>query len=131
MIKKIVFWSLGIIASLAILFIFYLIFIVKIGPVDTSKKNSIEVSGVIDSLYEGGVKDLVIKLKDDSNIYYINRALENGFDLDDVNTTLLGKEITLWHSKSWNGSDGGHMMQLKHKDSIYFTEWKTPLPSNN
>lgn len=130
MTKKILLWSLGVIATLFMLFVFYLLFIVKIGPVNLSKKDSVEVSGIVDRLYEGGVKDLVFKLKDDSNTYYINRALENGFDLDDINTTLLGKEITLWHAKS-RSRDGGHMMQLKYNDSIYYSEWKIPLASKN
>lgn len=130
MTKKILLWSLGVIGTLFMLFVFYLLFIVKIGPVNLSKKDSVEVSGFVDRLYEGGVKDLVFKLKDDSNTYYINRALENGFDLDDISAKLLGKEITLWHAKSRRG-DGGHMMQLKHNDSIYYSEWKIPLASKN
>jgi len=129
MYKKIILWFFGILALLFILFVFYMIFIVKIGPVNTAKDKSIEVTGVVDSLYEGGVKDLVFKLKNDSNIYYINRALENGFDLHEMNATLLGKEVIIWHAKSRRG--GGHMMQLKFQDSIYYTEWKNPLASKN
>ena len=130
MFKKITLWAFGIISTFAFLFILYLIFIVKIGPLNTSKDNSVEVTGIVDSLYEGGVKDLVFKLKYDSNIYYINRALENGFDLKEINSTLLGKEISLWYSKH-RSRPGGHMMQLKYQDSIYYTEWQNPLASKN
>ena len=130
MFKNIILWSFGVIATLAILFIFYLIFIVKIGPVNTSKDNSIEVTGIVDSLYEGGVKDLVVKLENDSNIYYINRALENGFDLEGINASLLGKEVSIWYAKH-RSRPGGHMMQLKFQDSIYYTEWQIPLARKN
>jgi len=131
MFKNIILWTLGVLSTLFILFIFYLIFIVRIGPVDTSKVNSIEVTGIADDFYEGGVKDLVVKLKNDDAIYYINRALENGFNLEKIKRELLGKEITLWHAKSRSRNGGGHMMQLKYQDSIYYTEWKNPLARKN
>ncbi|MDB9960698.1 hypothetical protein OAD62_01235 [Oceanihabitans sp.] len=120
---------MGSLATAFVGFVFYLIFIIKIGPVDTRKDKSIQVIGIVDTLYEGGVKDLVFKLKNDSNIYYINRALENGFDLNEMNGDLLGNEVIIWHAKSRRG--GGHMMQLKFQDSIYYTEWQNPLASKN
>ena len=130
MYKKIILWSFGVFASLSLLFLLYVIFIVKISPVNTNKDNSIEVSGIIDDLYVGGVKDLVFKLKKDKNIYYINRALENGFDLDEIKNELLGKEIILWYAHN-RFRNGGHMTQLKYQDSIYYTEWQKPLASKN
>ena len=122
MFKKIILWSFGILSTLALIFIMYIIIIVKAGGVNTSKNNSNEVTGVVDDLYEGGVKDLVFKLKDDSKIYYINRALENGFNLKDIKSDLLGKEVTIWYANSWS-KRSYHMIQFKHQDSIYYTEW--------
>jgi len=130
MFKKIILWSFGVLATLAFLFILYLIFIVKIGPINSRKDNSIEVIGIVDDLYEGGVKDLVFKLKNDSKIYYINRALENGFDLEDTKSDLIGKEIIIWYAKSWSNRSY-HMTQFKHQDSIYYSEWQNPLASKN
>jgi len=129
MFKNIILWTLGVLATLFILFIFYLLFIVKIGPVDTSRANSIKVTGIVDTLYEAGVKDLVFKLENNPNSYYINRALENGFNLNEMNVSLLRKEITIWHAKSRRS--GGHMMQLMQADSIYYTEWRNPLARKN
>jgi hypothetical protein len=130
MLKNSIIWFFGIIASLTLIFILYLIFIVKVGSVNYNKDESIEVTGTVENLYESGVKDLVFKLKNDSNNYYINRALENGFDLNAIKTDLLGKEITLWHSDSRSKSSY-HMLQFKHKDSIYYTEWEIPLVGKN
>ncbi len=130
MFKNIILWSFGILATLAFLFILYLVFIVKVSGVNTNKDNSVEVNGIVDDLYEGGVKDLVFKLKNDSKIYYINRALENGFDLEDTKSDLLGKEITIWYAKS-RSNRSYHMTQFKHQDSIYYTEWQKPLASKN
>ena len=109
-----------------------MIFIVKAGPINPSKDNSVEVTGIVDTLYEGGVKDLVFKLNDSETIYYINRALENGFDLETTKNQLLDKKITLWYAKHRSRPHGGgHMMQLQYQDSIYYTEWKIPLASKN
>ena len=107
-----------------------MLFIVKAGPVNTSKNNSVEVTGIVDSLYEGGVKDLVFKLQGSETTYYINRALENGFELEASRMNFKNKEVTLWHAKHRSGP-GGHMMQLQFQDSIYYSEWKIPLTSKN
>jgi len=130
MIKKIVIGFTVTIAILFIAFILYMIFVVKAGPINTDKNNSVEVSGVISKVYEGGVKDLVFNLKNDDNIYYINRGLEDKFDLNLIASELLNQEITLWYAKRRSGP-GGHMMQLMVKDSIYYTEWQEPLPRKN
>jgi len=110
----------------------YMIFIVKAGPVNTSKDNSVEVTGTVIQVYEGGVKDLAFKLKNNPNVYYINRALENGFDLHTIKNELVGEQITLWCAKSRrNPEGGGHMIQLQYKDSLYYTEWEVPLAVTN
>ncbi|WP_456441425.1 hypothetical protein [Psychroserpens sp.] len=132
MIKNIILWSIGILCALLMIFLFYLFVIVKAGPVNLSKDNSVEVTGIVDSLYEGGVKDLVFKLKKSETTYYINRALENGFDLKNTKSQLLNKQVTIWYAKHRSRPDGGgHMVQLKYQDSIYYTEWKLPLASKN
>ncbi|MGB1308185.1 MAG: hypothetical protein ACPG6B_04695 [Oceanihabitans sp.] len=127
MFKKTLLWT--IIVLLAI-FLYYLLFIVKIGPLNTSKEASTEITGIVDSLYEGGIKDLVIKLENDNKIYYINRALENGFNLEDINNILLEKEVTIWLAKS-RSDRSFHIMQLQQQDSIYYTEWQIPLARKN
>jgi len=130
MFKNSINWIFGIFITLSILFILYLLLIVKIGPINYDKNESLKVTGIVDDLYEAGIKDLVFKLKDDSNIYYINRALENGFDLDSIKTDLLGEKITIWHSDS-RSIGTYHMLQFKYQDSIYYTEWDLPLASEN
>ena len=123
-------WIIGIIAALIFLFILYLVFVIKIGPINYNKDDSLKVTGIVEKLYEGGVKDLVFKLKDDSNSYYINRALENGFDLELIKSDLLGKTVTIWHSES-RSIGTYHMLKFKHQDSVYYTEWEIPLAVEN
>ena len=130
--KKFIHIFIGIVFAFFIAFLFYMIFIVKAGPADTRKENSVEVSGIVSKVYEGGVKDLVFKLENDTNIYYINRALENGFDLKTIEKELLGKKVELWYAKHRSSPNGGgHMTQIKFNDSLYYTEWQIPLASVN
>lgn len=130
--KKIIFGFISLIGILVFAFLFYMIVIVKAGPINSNKDNSVEVTGIVDDMYEGGVKDLVFKLKGSETTYYINRALENGFDLEDAKKMFLKEQITLWYAKHRSQPNGGgHMMQLQYQDSIYYTEWEIPLASKN
>ena len=130
--KKIILGFISLAGILVFAFLFYMIVIVKAGPINSKKENSVEVTGIVDELYEGGVKDLVFKLKGSETIYYINRALENGFNLNEAKKEFLEKEVTLWYAKHGSRPNGGgHMMQLQFQDSIYYTEWEIPLASKN
>ena len=40
-------------------------FIIVLIPINTSKENSIEVTGIVKSISEGGVKDMVFELEND------------------------------------------------------------------
>ena len=126
MLEKILVNTLGIVAVLFIAFLFYMMFIVKAGPVNTSKSNSVEIYGLVDEIYEGGVKDVVFKINGNTKIYYINRGLENGFDLKTLQNELIGEHVNFWYAKHRNNKTF-HLMQVRHKDSLYYTEWKEPL----
>lgn len=128
--KQIVYIFIGVLGALFITFLFYMIFIIKAGPVDISKENSVEISGIVEKVYEGGTKDLVFKFVGDNVSYYINRGLENKFELDLVKEELEGKKVSIWYAKHRSQPlGGGHMTQLQFKDSIYYTEWTMPLVS--
>ena len=81
--------------------IIFAFFALALIPINTAKENSVEVSGTIKSLSEGGAKDLVFELDNDKTTYYINRGLENGFELDKSKTDFIGKKVTLTYAKSW------------------------------
>lgn len=114
------------IATLAVLAIL-LILILK--PIDTSSENSVKVTGIVKSISEEGAKDLVITLKDDSLSYYINRGLENGFQLQKAKTDLIGKEIKIFYAKNWTplapfGTKNKHITHFVANDSVLYSEWK-------
>ena len=91
--------------------------------VDISKENCVFVKGEVEKIYEGGSFDVMIKLKSDNRIFYINRGLEYNFVLADLQKDLTGKEIAFWHAKSWV-QDGGHITQVEFEEKILYTEWK-------
>lgn len=110
-----------------ILFAVFIIFALR--PIDTSKENSVIVIGTVSAVSEGGVKDLVFKLKDDKTSYYINRGLENGFSLEKAQKDFVGKKVVLNYAKSWTplaptGTSCKHITYLTLDGNIIYSEWK-------
>lgn len=103
-------------------------FIIALIPVNTSKENAVEVSGTVKSVSEGGVKDLVFELENSKTTYYINRGLENGFDLAKAQTDFIGKEITLFYADSWTplaplGTTSKHISHAIVNEKVIYNEW--------
>lgn len=105
--------------TLLVVFAFF-----AIGPVDISKSNCQVREGIVERISEAASYDVVVKLQDDDAIYYVNRGLERGLELDDLKTQLEGKKVKLWHAKSWHIT-GGHITQLEADKQIIYTEWDT------
>jgi hypothetical protein len=102
-------------------------FIILSTAIDTSKENSIEVSGTVKSVYEGGVKDVVFQLENHKTVYYINRGFENGFELAKAKKDFEGKKIRLFYAKSWTplapfGTSSKHITHLSVDDYIIYNE---------
>lgn len=98
-------------------------------PIDNSRENCVEVTGVVKGITEGGVKDAVFELENDSTSYYINRGLENGFTLAKLNQDFVGKEVTISYAKNWTplapfGTTCKHLSEIKVQNSIIYTEFK-------
>lgn len=59
------------------------------------EKDCLTATGIVTSVTEGGVKDIVFSLHNTKTLYYINRGLENGFTLNDLQNELIGKKVTI------------------------------------
>ncbi|MEO1021154.1 MAG: hypothetical protein AAFW89_01305 [Bacteroidota bacterium] len=94
------------------------IFMLKI---DSSRENSILVHGVITKIAEGSTYDIMFKIEDDPNIYYINRGLELGLDIQELKQDLLDQEVKLWYADSWVNSPR-HITHLETQQ-VHYTEW--------
>ena len=103
-------------------------FIILSTAIDTSKENSIKVSGTVKAISEGGIKDVVFELDNNKTSYYINRGFENGFELAKAKKDFEGKRITLFYAKSWTplapfGTTCKHITHISVNDSVVFSEW--------
>lgn len=88
--RKIVFLCISII----VLFV-----IIALKPISFSNKN---ISGKITKIYEGGIKDVVFEIENNESTFYINRGLENKFNLEKIKKKqLLGKEVSIGYSVGW------------------------------
>lgn len=103
-------------------------FISVLKPMNTTKENCIEVSGVVKTVSEGGIKDLVFELDNDKTTYYINRGFEDGFEMANAKKVFEGKKITLFYVNSWTplapfGSRSKHIAHVAINDKIIFSQW--------
>ena len=111
---------------------FVLIFLAAIAifrPVPiVNEDEAITVTGIVDAVYEGGVKDVVFRLKNNQQRYYINRGLENGLNLKDLQSRLTGLEVTLKYPKYWTPLDWNnsirHASKLVFQGEVLFNELK-------
>ena len=105
---------------LAILFFLsFLVFAVLIlRPVPSpSEEECLVVEGIVGAVYESGVKDISISLKDHSTSFYINRGLENGLALDSFTQKIIHQKVTIKYPDYWTPLDADN--SIKHVSKIY------------
>lgn len=76
----------------------------------------------VTSIYEGTANDIVFK-DAGTDYYYINRGLENGLSIEELNSQLLNKKVTLHLPKHWIGTSE-HIAQLSFDNKVIYTEFK-------
>ncbi len=101
---------------LALLFIVTLYFV----KIDTSQENSIMIEAEIIEIFEGPSYDILFRLRNNSNNYYINRGIESGLVVKDLNNDLLFTEVKIWYADHWIGSPY-HITRLE-SDTVYYSE---------
>lgn len=110
-------------------FVFFILITFVFRPLPTAtNSNTVTISGEVERVFEGGVKDVVFQLKNNDHIYYINRGLENGLDLLDLQQRLKNEFITLKFIEHWTPLDpdntGHHIAYLEHNGKVIFNEIK-------
>ena len=102
---------------------------IALQPVSSSRDKSKVTTGVITQISEGGTKDAVFHLQGTSESYYINRALENLFTLNDLRTRLVGKKVTIAYADKWTpldpfGKASNPVTELKLGDNVLYSSLK-------
>lgn len=91
-----------------------------------SEKDCIITKGIVSGIYEGGTHDVVIKLKDQSKQYYVNRGTEYGLEIDKLQKELIDKEIVIKYPNYWTPLDPGnsiiHASKIEFNGSTIYTE---------
>lgn len=113
-------------AAAVVMFVTLAAFTLRPVPVPEDEKECLSVTGTVSNIFEGGVKDVVIMLKDNPKTYYINRGLENGLDLEALRKELEGKEITIKYPDYWSLLDPGKKLlqisKIEHDGKTVYNE---------
>ena len=118
--KKVLYFFGGI-----LLVLFLMIFRPVQIPSDEKDLNSI--SGTVEYIFEGGTKDATFRLTEyQGKMFYINRGLENGLNLEDLKVNLIGKKVTLKYPSHWTPLDPmntiKHVSILEHDGEVLYSE---------
>ena len=82
------------------------------------------VNANITKISEGSTNDIVF-IDSRGDRYYINRGLEQGLNLQDLNASVLNKTVTLHLAKVIGGiATSEHIAQLAVDSNIIFTEFE-------
>ncbi|MCW5518428.1 hypothetical protein J1N09_01160 [Aureitalea sp. L0-47] len=76
---------------------------------------------LVTEIKEGSSYDIVFKENNDDR-YYINRGLEQGLTMADLEKKVLNKKVTLHLYKFWFGTSE-HISQLTVDGNVLFTEF--------
>lgn len=96
-------------------------------PVPTPEENDcLIVKGTVIDLYEAGTKDVCFKLQGEDRVFYVNRGLERGLDLEKLKLELINKEITIKYPKHWTPLDPfnsiRHISKIESVGQTIFSE---------
>jgi len=90
------------------------------------EKDAITVTGIVVDIFEAGVKDVVFKLNGDNVIYYVNRGLEHGLNIDSLKAKLVGNQVTLKYPDYWTPLDKDkktrHLSKVEFNNEVLFNE---------
>jgi len=106
-------------------FLFIATLILRPVPIVTESE-ALTTSGTVTYVYEGGVKDVVLRIKDSPRTYYINRGLEEGLEIKALQEKLIGEEVTIKYPQYWTPLDWNdkvkHLSKLEHRGEVIYNE---------
>jgi hypothetical protein len=81
--------------------------------------------GEVLSIREGGIKDVVLEIRNEKNTFYINRGYEN-YEMSELKS-LIGKTVTIYFSEGWslfnvNESNSKNIEKLLVNNTTFFSE---------
>jgi len=120
MIKKYVYIFLG------LSFFIFAAMIFRPVPIPKDAEDCLVAEGKVVSVYAGGPNDIKFRLEGDKTTYYINRGLEYGLVLEDLQKELTGNMVKIRYPKYWTPLDPNnsikHLCILEYNGSEIFNE---------
>lgn len=111
---------------LAAIFLLIVLASLTLRPVPIpEEKDCIVVTGTVEEIYEAGVKDIVFKIKNKNQKFYINRGLETGLTLKGLEKDLLGKEVTIKYPDYWTllaDESVRHLSKMEYNGKTIYSE---------
>jgi len=110
------------------LFIFLIFaFILKPVPIVTEDR-ALMKQGTVTEIYEMGKYDVVFKLAETDQRFYINRGLERGLELASLRENYIGKKLTFKYPSYWTPLDwdntSRHVSKIEFEEEVIFNELK-------
>ncbi len=91
------------------------------------EKECIALKGTVSGIYEGGVHDVIFKLKEHKQTFYVNRGLEHGLNIAKLKSQLINKEITVKYPDYWaplvSMDLTRHICKIELEGQTLFTEF--------
>jgi hypothetical protein len=103
------------ISSIFVLLIVILALVFRPVP-HPSPENTIRANGTIEEVSMAGNDDLIIKLRGDDRLYFIEEGLKHGRSLSSIQVELSGKAVEIYYVKYWTPLDP--MSRLKHISKV-------------
>ena len=85
-----------------------------------SPGNTLKTNGTIEELSISSDDDLIIKLRGDDRLYYIDEGLKDGRSLSTLRGELSGKSVEIYYVKYWTPLDP--LSKLKHISKVDVNE---------
>ncbi|WP_091142435.1 hypothetical protein [Flavobacterium caeni] len=84
--------------------------------------------GIVSDISTGGVNDIVFELESKQHVFYINRGVEHGFDVEALEKQLLAEEVTIYYADGWTpfapfGSKAKHIREIRNGNWIVYSEF--------
>ncbi len=95
-------------------------------PMPDADEQLLSYKGKVIELFVGGTADVVLKFENHQTTYFINRGLENGLILQQLEKDILNKSVEVKYPNYWTPLDPTkswiHVTILKKDDQILYTE---------
>lgn len=104
----------------------FLLIAISIVPKATFENSKKMQGQLLEITEQGGPGDIVLKLKDDNVLYYVNRGTEKGLDVEVLKKQILNKEVTLFYADHWSLLDpdnsSRHLYRVESDGIVIFNE---------